>query len=88
MLSFNLLRRLSLLSDFKIKKHCFKSFYGYALMNKVQLLNRTFTNEVQLLENSSSGRNYLLPLILSLSEVLSSPFIEEILSLDFHLKSD
>jgi len=48
--SFNLLRGFLLSSDFKIKKHCFKCFYGYALMNKVQLL-----------ENSSSGRNYFSP---------------------------
>ena len=50
LLSFNLLRRLSLLSNFKIKKQGFKCFHG-----------RVLTNEVQLLENSSSGMNWLLP---------------------------
>ena len=48
MLSFNLLRRLPLSSYFKIKN--FKCFHS-----------RAMTNEVQLLENSPSGRNYLLP---------------------------
>ena len=48
MLSLNRLQRLSLSSDFKFKKYCFKGFYGRALMTKVQLL-----------ENSSPGRKYL-----------------------------
>ena len=47
---FNLFQRLSLSSNFKIKKHRLKCFYGCALMNKVQLL-----------KNSSPGRNYLSP---------------------------
>ena len=49
MLSCNLLRRLSLLSDFKIKKHRFRCFHGCALTDKIQLL-----------ENFSSGRKWPL----------------------------
>jgi len=45
MLSYSLLQKLSLLSDFKIKKHPIRCFHG-----------RVLTDDVLLLKNSSSSR--------------------------------
>ena len=47
MLSCNFLRRLSLLSDFRIKKHPLRCFHGRVL---------TVTDDVLPLKNSSTGR--------------------------------